>query len=374
MSATGDLCRELIRRPSITPDDQGCQEILAAHLSALGFTIEHLEFSGVNNLWATLGSGGPVFCFAGHTDVVPPGDPSDWRHDPFAAETDCGLLYGRGAVDMKGALAAMITACQTWQATGAEFGGTLAFLITSDEEGPATDGTVKVMETLSARDQKIDYCLIGEPSSQHKLGDTIRVGRRGSLTGRLTIKGEQGHVAYPDKASNPMHEFSLAMAELATHEWDQGNADFPPTGFQFVGIRSGIADNVIPETLNCSFNFRYSPASNMASLVAGTEEILNRHGLNYQLDWIHGGPPFHTRPGKLIDCVSSAVRETMGIDPKLSTSGGTSDGRFIAQHDVEVVELGLNNETIHKIDEHTAIADLDKLSEIYQAVLRQMFA
>ncbi len=368
---TIELCRQLVRRPSVTPDDAGCQDIISTRLERLGFSTESMPSGEVSNLWATRGNGAPLFCFAGHTDVVPPGDPEKWSTEPYSGDIRNGLLFGRGSADMKGALAAMVTASEAFVAENPSHPGTIAFLLTSDEEGPATDGTAKVMETLVDRGVAIDYCLIGEPSSQEKLADNIRTGRRGSLTGKLTVVGEQGHVAYPELARNPIHHIAPVLSELLGLGWDDGNKDFPATSLQIVAIDAGSgASNVIPGRLELLFNFRYSPETNRQSLVALCEEILDRHGLDYRLQWEHGGAPFHTRGGKLIEVVCAVIEKETGRAPRTSTSGGTSDGRFIAPHGVEVVELGLLNQSIHKIDEHTPVADLARLSDFYRQILK----
>ncbi|MEE8463651.1 MAG: succinyl-diaminopimelate desuccinylase [Gammaproteobacteria bacterium] len=370
---TIELCRQLVRQPSVTPDDAGCQRIISMRLEHLGFSAESMSNGEVSNLWATHGDGGPLFCFAGHTDVVPAGDPEQWSSDPYSGEIIDGWLFGRGSADMKGALAAMVTATEAFVEENPSHPGTIAFLLTSDEEGPATDGTAKVMETLIDRGVAIDYCLIGEPSSQEKLADNIRTGRRGSLTGKLTVFGEQGHVAYPELARNPIHHIAPVLSELLGLEWDDGNEDFPATSLQIVAIDAGSgASNVIPGRLELLFNFRYSPETNRQNLVALCEEILDRHGLNYQLDWQHGGEPFHTRGGKLIEVVCAVIEKETGRAPQTSTSGGTSDGRFIAPHGVEVVELGLLNKSIHKVDECTPVDDLEKLSDLYRRILEKI--
>ncbi|GBF30137.1 succinyl-diaminopimelate desuccinylase [bacterium MnTg04] len=370
---TIELCRQLVRQPSVTPDDAGCQGIISTRLERLGFSTESMPSGEVSNLWATRGNGAPLFCFAGHTDVVPPGDPEKWSTDPYSGEIRNGLLFGRGSADMKGALAAMVTASEAFVAENPSHPGTIAFLLTSDEEGPATEGTAKVMETLVDRGVAIDYCLIGEPSSQEKLADNIRTGRRGSLTGKLIVVGEQGHVAYPDLARNPIHHVAAVLSELLGLVWDDGNKDFPATSLQIVAIDAGSgASNVIPGRLEMLFNFRYSPETNRQSLVALCEEILDRHGLDYRLQWEHGGAPFHTRGGKLIEVVCAVIEKETGRAPRTSTSGGTSDGRFIAPHGVEVVELGLLNKSIHKVDECTPVADLERLSNLYRQILKEI--
>lgn len=370
---TAALCRELVRKPSLTPDDAGCQQLLAERLRPLGFEIEAMNFGEVQNLWAVRPGPGPLFCFAGHTDVVPPGNLENWACDPYAGDISDGILSGRGSADMKGGLAAMVTATTAFLAEHPSPPGGIAFLITSDEEGPATDGTIKVMQELDRRRIKLDYCLIGEPSSNNRVGDTIRTGRRGSLTGRLTIIGEQGHVAYPDLARNPVHLFALALAELTTSQWDRGDADFPATSLQVVAIESGSgAGNVIPGELSLQFNFRYSPATSERQLIDRCREMLDRHQLDYRLEWEHGGKPFHTKGGKLIAAVCAVIEAQTGQRPELNTGGGTSDGRFIAPYGTEVVELGLVNKTIHKINECTTVADLDRLGMLYQGILEKM--
>jgi succinyl-diaminopimelate desuccinylase len=373
MTATLELACELLRRPSVTPDDQGCQTLLAARLERLGFEIEHLPSRGVDNLWAWRGHGTPVFTFAGHTDVVPPGPPGHWVSDPFTPEIRDGLLYARGAADMKGSIAAMVTACERFIAGHPAHDGTLSFLITSDEEGPATDGTVKVVEHLLARGDRIDYCLVGEPSSQRELGDTVKNGRRGSLGGILRIFGQQGHVAYPQFADNPIHRAAPALAELVAVEWDAGNAWFPPTTFQISNIRAGTgAENVIPGELEVWFNLRFSTESSVESLQSRIDALLNRHGLSFAIDWKLSGQPFLTPPGELLAAATAAIREVCGRLPELSTGGGTSDGRFIAPLGSQVLELGPVNATIHKANECVSVWDLESLSLIYERIINSL--
>lgn len=370
MNPTLELARDLIQRPSVTPDDQGCQPLLAARLQAIGFRIEHLRYGDVDNLWARRGDDTPLFVFAGHTDVVPPGPREAWRTDPFAAVVQDGQLFGRGAADMKGSIAAMITACERFVAAHAGHPGSIAFLITSDEEGPATHGTVKVLEHLAALGERIDYCLVGEPTSQHQVGDTIKNGRRGSLNGVLRVHGHQGHVAYPQLAENPIHKAAPALADLAATEWDRGNEYFPPTTFQISNIQAGTgAENVIPGELQVVFNLRFSTESNAAGLQARIEELLSRHGLKFDIDWKLSGEPFLTPAGVLVDASRTAIRDVTGLQTELSTSGGTSDGRFIAPTGAQVVELGPLNATIHKANESVNIEELETLSQIYEKIL-----
>jgi succinyl-diaminopimelate desuccinylase len=370
VSATLELACELIRRPSVTPDDQGCQSLLAARLEKIGFEIESLHSGGVDNLWARRGGGDPVFTFAGHTDVVPPGPADQWTSDPFTPEVRDGLLFGRGAADMKGSIAAMVTACERFVAAHPRHGGSLSFLITSDEEGPATDGTVKVVERLSARGDCIDFCLVGEPTSQEHLGDVIKNGRRGSLGGILRVYGQQGHVAYPRLADNPIHRAAPALAELVAVEWDQGNAYFPPTTFQISNIRAGTGvENVIPGELELWFNLRFSTESTVESLQSRISALLNRHGLNFAIDWKLSGQPFLTPPGELVAAAMTAIRDICGRSADLSTSGGTSDGRFIAPLGGQVLELGPVNATIHKANECVSVNDLESLSLIYEKII-----
>lgn len=372
-SPTLDLAIDLVRRDSVTPDDRDCQLVLARRLAPLGFSLEPMPFAEVDNLWARLGETAPVFCFAGHTDVVPTGPLTDWSSPPFGADIIDGHLYGRGSADMKGSIAAFITACERFVAGHPDHKGSIAVLITSDEEGPAVNGTLKVIEALEDRAEKIDYCLVGEPSCNRVLGDTVKNGRRGSLNARLVVKGVQGHVAYPHLASNPIHLAAAALAELAAEEWDRGNAHFPPTSFQISNIASGTgAENVIPGRLDAMFNFRFSTESSEDSLRQRTMAILDRHGLDYDIHWNLSGAPFLTPAGRLVDALVGAIRETTGIDTELSTAGGTSDGRFIAPTGAEVVELGPLNATIHKVNERVAVADLDTLSAIYERVLERL--
>lgn len=374
-SPTLALARELIARPSVTPDDQGCQRLIGERLAALGFSLECMNFGEVTNLWARRGSEGPLLAFAGHTDVVPPGPESAWTSPPFRPEIRDGLLYGRGAADMKGSIAAMVTACERFLAAHPDHRGALAFLITSDEEGIATDGTVKVIETLEARNEKIDWCLVGEPSSVGQAGDVVKNGRRGSLSGTLCVRGVQGHVAYPHLADNPVHRALPALAELAATVWDEGNAFFPPTTFQISNIHAGTgATNVIPGTLEVLFNFRYSTESSEAGLKQRVHALLDQHGLDYRLDWFHSGAPFLTPAGELVEAVRAAVREVTGLETELSTGGGTSDGRFIAPTGAQVVELGPVNATIHKVDECVAVDELERLTRMYEGVLRHLLA
>ena len=373
MSATLELARALIARPSVTPDDQGCQQLLAERLQALGFVIEHLRFGDVDNLWARHGSDAPLFVFAGHTDVVPPGPLDEWASAPFDPVIRDGYLYGRGAADMKSSIAAMVTACERFMAAHADHKGSIAFLITSDEEGPSVNGTVKVIETLQARNEQIDWCLVGEPSSKEQTGDIIKNGRRGSLNGILEIRGKQGHVAYPQLADNPIHRAAPALAELAAVEWDTGNEFFPPTTFQISNIKAGSGtENVIPGLLQVLFNLRFSTESTAASIQSRVEEILTRHGLDYELRWKLSGAPFLTPAGELVDAARSAIQSTAGLEPRLSTSGGTSDGRFIAPTGAQVLELGPVNATIHQINECVNIAELDRLTAIYEKILKQL--
>lgn len=364
------LCK-LIQRPSVTPDDAGCQAILAERLRPLGFHCESMPFGDVSNLWARRGDAEPVLCFAGHTDVVPSGVIAEWSTDPFEPVINDGLLYGRGSADMKSGLAAMVVALERFIADHPDHDGSLAMLITSDEEGRARDGTVKVIETLVQRDERLHWCVIGEPSSQNQLGDIVRIGRRGSLSGTLTIKGTQGHVAYPHLADNPIHRFAPVLVELQSVEWDQGNDYFPPTSFQVVNVQAdGGAVNVTPGELSARFNFRYSTEWNYQTLQSKVHEIIDAHGGDYELNWHLSGEPFLTQPGQLIDAVSKAVQENSGSKPELSTGGGTSDGRFISPAGVDVVELGPINASIHKTNEHVKLADVVALTNMYQRIMQ----
>lgn len=375
LSPTLHLALDLIGRRSVTPEDAGCQEVLIERLSALGFEIHRLRFGEVTNLWARRGTQGPLFCFAGHTDVVPPGPETAWTVPPFEPRIVDGRLYGRGAADMKGAIAAMLTATERFLATEPDPQGGLAFLITSDEEGVAVDGTVKVVEWLKARGEGIDWCLVGEPSSREYLCDEFKVGRRGSLTGNLTVLGQQGHVAYPHLADNPVHRAAPFLAELSSTIWDHGNTHFPPTSLQIANIHAGTgANNVIPGELFVQFNFRFCTESSEESLKARVSALLKKHGLRHRLEWSLSGQPFLTGQGELVQAVRHAVRDTLGLEAQPSTSGGTSDGRFIAPTGAQVVELGPLNATIHKVDEHVAAQDLDALSRVYEHILRTLLA
>ena len=367
------LTRELVARRSITPEDAGCQALVAARLAPLGFACETIASGGVANLWARRGGTAPLVCFAGHTDVVPTGPREAWSSDPFAPVERDGFLYGRGTADMKGSVAAFVTAIEAFVAAHPDAPGSIAVLLTSDEEGPATDGTVKVVEALKARGEAIDYCVVGEPSSVARLGDMIKNGRRGTLSGVLGVRGVQGHIAYPHLARNPIHQVAPAIAELAGIEWDAGNAYFPATSWQCSNVHAGTgAANVIPGALELQFNWRYSTESTRESLIARLEEVLRRHGLDYSLAWLPEGKPFLTPRGRLVDVVTEVVREASGVVPELSCAGGTSDGRFIATICRELVELGPVNATIHQIDERVAIDDLEALSAIYRRVLERL--
>ena len=373
MSTTLELAIDLISRPSVTPEDAGCQQLMMQRLAALGFSTEPMPFADVDNFWARRGGVGPVLCFAGHTDVVPSGPRQAWQSDPFKPEIRNGMLYGRGAADMKGSLAAMVTASERFVAKHPDHKGSIAFLITSDEEGPSVNGTVKVVEALEARNEKIDWCLVGEPSSTAHVGDVIKNGRRGSLGAVLSVRGIQGHVAYPHLARNPVHEAAPALTELAATEWDQGNEFFPPTTFQISNIHAGTgATNVIPGTCEITFNFRYSTETTHEALRTRVETLLDRHALDYDIEWTLSGLPFLTPRGELVEAAQKAISAVAGINTELSTAGGTSDGRFIAPTGAQVLELGPLNATIHQVDECVGIADLDRLSSMYEQILENL--
>ncbi len=373
MSNTQDLALDLISRDSVTPEDKGCQDLMADRLSKIGFNIEHMPFAEVKNLWARRGTSSPLFAFAGHTDVVPTGPIEQWNIAPFKPEIIDGVLYGRGAADMKGSLAAMITATERFIAEHPNHKGSIAYLITSDEEGPSVNGTVKVIETLQARNEKIDMCLVGEPSSTNKLGDVVKNGRRGSLSGNLVIHGKQGHVAYPHLAANPIHLATAALDELVNIEWDQGNEFFPASSFQISNIHAGTgANNVIPGDLEILFNLRFSTEINEEKIRQGVEAVLDKHQLNYDLDWNLSGHPFLTSEGELVAATCTAIEKVCGYKTELSTAGGTSDGRFIAPTGSQVIELGPLNATIHQINEHVLAEDLDTLSKIYEEILKEL--
>jgi succinyl-diaminopimelate desuccinylase len=375
LSATLELSVDLLSRNSVTPEDAGCQQIMIQRLQAIGFKVEHLRFEEVDNFWAVHGDEGSILCFAGHTDVVPTGPPEKWQHPPFEPCIVDGILYGRGAADMKGSLAAMVTACERFVEQHADHSGRIAFLITSDEEGPAANGTVKVMQWLAQQGEHIDWCIVGEPSSTSEVGDVIKNGRRGSLGAVLTVKGLQGHVAYPHLASNPIHTAIPALTELTVEHWDLGNDFFPATSFQISNINGGTgATNVIPGTLEVVFNFRFSTELTEQDLRQRTEAILDKHGLDYDLQWNLSGQPFLTSEGALIDATAAAIQATTGITTQLSTAGGTSDGRFIAPSGSQLVELGPVNATIHKVDECIKADDLDVLSSIYEDIMRRLLA
>jgi succinyl-diaminopimelate desuccinylase len=367
------LTQELISRPSVTPQDHGCQQLMMERLAAVGFTNEPLNYGSVLNFWSKRGSGGPVLCFAGHTDVVPTGPLEEWKTDPFKPTIIDGRLYGRGAADMKSGLAAMITAVESFVRERPDHRGTIAFLITSDEEGPSVDGTKRVVEELKTRGERIDWCIVGEPSSEKRVGDTIKIGRRGSYSARLTVHGVQGHVAYPQLAVNPVHMFAPALAELTRHVWDQGNEHFEPTSFQISNLNAGTgAPNVIPGELKARFNVRYNTEQTQEKIRQTVEGILNRHGVKYSIEWYVSGEPFYTPPGPLSDAVCAAVEKVMGNKPAMSTGGGTSDGRFIATLGAQVVELGVCNATIHKVNESVEVAEIDTLHQLYLETLRRL--
>jgi len=370
---TLELAKELIARPSVTPDDSGCQALIAERLAAAGFSCEDLCCGEVSNLWARRGSGRPLLCFAGHTDVVPPGPLAQWLSAPFVPTLRDGRLYGRGAADMKSSIASFVTATEAFVQERPEHSGSIALLITSDEEGPSVDGTARVVDRLRQRGESIDYCIVGEPSSVEALGDSIKNGRRGSLSGRLTVRGTQGHIAYPHLARNPIHLFAPALAELVATHWDEGDEHFPPTAWQVSNIHAGTgANNIIPGSIEIDFNFRFCTKSSEQSLKQRLEDVLRRHALDYELEWNLSGKPFVTRSGELVDAVKRAVFAHTGRTPKLSTAGGTSDGRFIAQICPQIVELGPVNATIHKLNENIELAALEQLPRIYLDVLRAL--
>ena len=376
MSDVFDLTCDLIRRRSVTPEDAGCLPLIGARLEALGFRLEHLRYGEVDNLWATHGNGGPVLAFLGHTDVVPPGPEAAWASPPFEPTVRDGVLYGRGAADMKGSVAAMVVALETFVGAHPDHRGTVGLLLTSDEEGVARDGVRRVVEYFREVGHRIDWCVVGEPSAKARLGDLIRVGRRGSLSGTLTVRGVQGHVAYPEKALNPIHALAPALAELVAERWDEGNADFPPTSFQVSNLNAGTgANNVIPGELVALINFRFCTASTAASLQARSEAILRRHGVDFHIEWNVSGEPFLTSPGgRVREVVVDVCRDLCGLDPEQSTGGGTSDGRFIAPLGTEVVELGPVNATIHKVDECVAVDQLERLPALYAEIAKRLLA
>lgn len=369
------LACELIRRPSVTPEDAGCQTVLAERLAPLGFRSETMRFADVDNLWARRGTDGPLLVLLGHTDVVPPGPLEAWTSPPFEPTLRDGYLHGRGAADMKGSLAAMVTAVERFVDRHPAHGGSVALLVTSDEEGPSVNGVRRVVEALGQRGERIDWCLVGEPSSADRLGDTVRIGRRGSLNGAITARGIQGHIAYPHLARNPVHDLARLLAKLADTVWDEGSEHFPPTSFQVSNVAAGTgADNVIPGIAEAVFNFRYSTRHDRDSLVAGVDAACRALGLDCDIEWRHSGEPFLTGPGRLVEAVGDAVESVAGYRPELSTGGGTSDGRFVAPTGAEVVELGPVNATIHSIDERVLAADLDRLSEMYERVVARLLA
>ncbi|MDO6525154.1 succinyl-diaminopimelate desuccinylase [Motilimonas sp. 1_MG-2023] len=374
-SAVLSLAKDLISRESVTPEDAGCQQMMIEYLEALGFECETMVFDDTTNLWARRGTAKPLFCFAGHTDVVPTGPLADWHTPPFEPTVIDGFLHGRGAADMKGSIAAFMVAVKQFVEQHDDHQGSIAFLITSDEEGPFINGTVKVVEALEARNEKIDYCIVGEPSSTREVGDIVKNGRRGSLTGDLVIKGIQGHIAYPHLVDNPIHKAGPVIAELSQKVWDNGNEFFPPTSFQISNIQSGTgASNIVPGALTAQFNFRYSTECTAADLVARTHNVLDSQGLDYELNWTYNGVPFITGEGELIDAVKAAIKEVTKFDTELSTSGGTSDGRFIAPTGAQLVELGPINATIHKVNECVKIADLEKLVDMYRLTLTKLLS
>jgi succinyl-diaminopimelate desuccinylase len=367
------LTQDLIARTSVTPADGGCQALLAQRLSAIGFQCEHLRFGDVDNLWAIRNQGGPLVCFAGHTDVVPTGPLHAWHSDPFVPSIRDGNLYGRGAADMKSSIAAFVIATEQFVHDFPNHTGSIAFLITSDEEGPSINGTVKVVDLLESRGTKIDYCIVGEPSSVNQLGDTIKNGRRGSLSAKLKIHGIQGHVAYPELVKNPIHLAAPALAELVAMRWDQGNEFFPPTSFQISNVHAGTgATNVVPGTLEVDFNLRFSTETTAQKITAEVEALLTRHALQFEIEWNLSGQPFLTGNGQLVQAARAAIQEVTGVNAALSTTGGTSDGRFIARICPQIVELGPVNESIHKLNEHIALSALEQLPKIYHGMLQRL--
>lgn len=373
-SKTLELTLDLMARNSVTPEDSGCQNVMMERLRASGFDVEALRYGNVDNFWAKHGNGkGPVLCFAGHTDVVPTGPLEEWQSHPFTPTIRDGVLYGRGAADMKSGLAAMITATEEFLRRHPKHKGTIAYLITSDEEGPSVDGTKKVVETLIARKEKIDWCVVGEPSSEKQLGDTIKIGRRGSVSGRLTVHGVQGHVAYPHLAENPVHTLAPALAELTSRVWDQGNEHFQPTTFQISNLNAGTgAPNVIPGELKARFNLRFGPVQTIQGLRETVEGILTRHKVRFTIEWYVSGEPFYTPPGALSAAAVGAIQDVTGVTPKLSTGGGTSDGRFIAPMGAQVVELGVTGATLHKVNENVRVQEIDRLHGIYLRLLERL--
>ncbi|MDH3441642.1 MAG: succinyl-diaminopimelate desuccinylase [Gammaproteobacteria bacterium] len=368
-----ELLAELVKLPSITPDDAGCQALIAERLALAGFECESMRFGDVSNLWARFGAGSPLLCFAGHTDVVPPGRLDQWDSDPFVPDIRDGFLFGRGAADMKSGVTAMLIAAEQFVRQTPRFDGSLAILLTSDEEGDAIDGTIKVVDTLTARGDHIDWCVIGEPSSREKAGDVIRIGRRGSLTGNIVVHGIQGHVAYSDQVDNPIKSFAPALAELCERHWDNGDDNFPPTSLQVVNIESGLGvANVTPPQLRAQMNFRFSPAWSELTLQSEVAAILDRHSVDADIDWHLQGQPFLTPPGRLIDTTVAVIRDVADIDTRLSTGGGTSDGRFIAPTGAEVVELGPANQTIHKVNECIRLTDLGVLIRMYREIAERL--
>lgn len=373
MDSTLQLASELIARPSVTPEDGGCQDLILQRLERIGFSAERLPFGEVTNCWARRGSERPLFVFAGHTDVVPPGPIEQWHSPPFEPSIRDGYLYGRGGADMKSGIAAMVTAVERFVADHPDHEGSIAFLLTSDEEGPSINGTREVVRLLESRNEKIDWCLVGEPSSDKTLGDTIKNGRRGSLSGKVTIAGVQGHIAYPHLALNPIHAFAPALAKLCAQTWDKGNEYFPPTSFQISNIRAGVgAENVIPGLLECYFNFRFSPETTPDELQSRVQGILEKHGLTYELTFSLSGMPFITPRGQLVEATCAAIKKVVNVEAGLSTTGGTSDGRFIAPTGAQVIELSVVNATIHKLNECFKVSELVALSRIYETILENL--